>query len=510
MFQVRGVIVLLDELISVIRSDQKSRNRKRIDEPLSMDFNHPEQSTSGLNGQFISSQLLIDCLLRMQPNSTDLKNLISFCQKYYKANALELQLLSEFEKMYSSENVLWWYTREACFYRLMNKALRVLHIDTLYLFGFFIRDLHKQLEERKCSKSVSLYRCQLMSKDEIELLRKSVGNYIAMNSYFSTSINRNRALAFLDDSSDLEKVLFEIEANPHLEGVKPFANIASKSYYPEEEEILFAFGSIFQLKSVACDDEQYLWTIQLELGSSEQHDSTPILNQMKSEYPEGKTSAFTYGNILRHMGRFNEAERYYRRFLEQTSPNSNEQANCYHSLGSVACAKGKYDESLQWHFDALEIKLDLFKREDPNLATSYNNIAIVYRNKGDYPQALDWYKESLIIWKNSPNVYYSKVAACLNNIGVVYEEEKDYSKAKQCYQTSLEYAQKCQPMDYRVLSATYNNLGKIHEILEEYDPALEYYTKSHQMKLKFLPESHPNIHIAVGNIERIGQKKRAT
>ncbi|CAF2148927.1 unnamed protein product [Rotaria magnacalcarata] len=148
----------------------------------------------------------------------------------------------------------------------MNKALRVLNIDLLFLFCFFIRDIEQQLEKRRCSPSLRLYRCQLMSKDEIELLKNYIGKHIATNSFFSTSMHRDKAVVFLDYSSDLEQVLFEIEADPQLKGVQPFAYITSSSFYPDEEEVLFMFGSIFIIINVDYDKDA-LWTIQLLLLS---------------------------------------------------------------------------------------------------------------------------------------------------------------------------------------------------------------------------------------------------
>ncbi|CAF3522958.1 unnamed protein product [Rotaria sp. Silwood1] len=511
--KVKGVIVLLDELISQIRSDQARRNRKNVDEPLSMNFsntntNKHEQSTSDLSGQFIHSQLLIDCLIQMKPTSNEKKEFISLCQQYYKGNTMELSLLNEFKKYYSSERALWWYTREAFLYRLVNKALRVLNIDLLFLCRFFIRDIQQQLEQRKCSSFIHVYRCQLMSNEEIQLLKNSIGKYIAMNSYLSTSVNRRQALSFLDYSSDLELVLFEIDADPQLKGIKPFSNITSYSYFPEEEEILFTLGSIFRIISVNRDDDE-LWTIRMVLVGDEHQDSNSIINQMKNEYMQQETNIITYGNILRDMGKLDEAEKYYRHFLNQSSNNSQDIANCYYSLGTVASAKGKYDESLQWHLDALSIKMDKLTANDPNIASSYNCIAIVYRKKGDYRQALKSYEKSLTIWEKTFGENHPKVAMCLNNIGAVYEDQKDYSKALEYYQMALDIAQKHIPIDHRALSAIHNNIGNVYCMLNDYDHALEQYNEAFRIKSKILPNQHPSLATALRSIGMVYEKKGA-
>lgn len=93
-----------------------------------------------------------------------------------------------------------------------------------------------------------IYRGQLMSNDELKFLRVAVGQFISINSFFSTTVNRDIALFFLGDSTiinNLQRILFEIDADPHLDGIKPFANISLVSYCPDEEEILMMIGSVF-------------------------------------------------------------------------------------------------------------------------------------------------------------------------------------------------------------------------------------------------------------------------
>ena len=65
-----------------------------MDESLSINiFNSNEgQSTSDLNGEFIHSQLLIECLIRMISNSNDKNELIEFCKQQYKENDKELKI----------------------------------------------------------------------------------------------------------------------------------------------------------------------------------------------------------------------------------------------------------------------------------------------------------------------------------------------------------------------------------------------------------------------------------
>ncbi|CAF1321851.1 unnamed protein product [Adineta ricciae] len=231
--KIKSIIVQLDELITQIQSGQIRRVQNKVDEPISINIFNMNidygQSTGKLNGEFVHSQLLIDSLLRMKSSATDKNDLVSLCRKEYYDNNTQLGIVQEFEENYSSDRSLWWYTKETFLYRLLNKALRVQNIDLLFLFRFFIRDIERELNQHRCLTSLLLYRGQLMSNKELQVLKDSIGQLISMNSFLSTSINRSLATFYLGESTvndDLQKVLFEIDADCTRQGVKPFANIS--------------------------------------------------------------------------------------------------------------------------------------------------------------------------------------------------------------------------------------------------------------------------------------------
>ncbi len=115
--------------------------------------------------------------------------------------------------------------------------MRVRDIDILYLFRFFIRDIERQLEQYKFSTPIRVYQGQLMSTEELQVLKDSIGQCISLNSFLSTSVDRLKALEFLETSDTFDD-LFTINTDPRLNGVKPFANITAHSYFADEEEVL--------------------------------------------------------------------------------------------------------------------------------------------------------------------------------------------------------------------------------------------------------------------------------
>ena len=344
------MIIRLDDLINQIKADQKSR--VKIEEPLSINIftvsDNPDQSTTGLNGHFVHSLLLIDVLIRMKSIETDKQQLITLCKNEYKNNDTQLALVREFEHEYSSEKALWWYTRDSFLYKMLNKALRVQNIDLLFLFRFVIGDMYRQLKQNQCQSPVRVYRGQVMSNDELNTLRRSIGKFISINSFFSTSINRHKALGFLNSSNisnDLHRVLFVIDADPRVVTSKPFADISSLSDFGNECEVLFMIGCVFRLIDIRRDNDEQIWVIRMKLCGDDEHDLKKLFDHMKKEYGGGdnEVSLRSFGDVLRQMGKYDLAEKMYHRLLAELPSNDPSLSDLYCSLGIVTKDKGDYD-----------------------------------------------------------------------------------------------------------------------------------------------------------------------
>ncbi len=101
-----------------------------------------------LDPSFMCSQLLKEILFELYYNKEARKRFIEFCREQCADNTGELTIINQFEKDYEKDSPAWWYTREYFLYKMVNKALRSQNIDISCKIGFFIRDLHKQLEQR--------------------------------------------------------------------------------------------------------------------------------------------------------------------------------------------------------------------------------------------------------------------------------------------------------------------------------------------------------------------------
>ncbi|CAF4930384.1 unnamed protein product [Rotaria sp. Silwood1] len=339
--KVKAAVVQLDELVSRIKDDYKIQ--KIVEEPLSINTfttgSGAGKATSGVNGKFVFSQALIDCLLRLKSTERDTKELIEICKKEYEDNDKELSNLREFRKNYSPNEVLRWYTRESFFYKTLNAVLRTENIHMIFLFRAFISDIQRQLKNHQTKNPLQVYRGQKISTDELKILKQFRGQFISVNSFFFTSTDYRQALKFLKGSNateNLEPVLFEIVADPNVATTKPFADISAFSELSGESEILFMLGSIFRLDSINRSSGDQVWIIRMTLCSDDEHDLKQVLVDIKQQFGSGETDLQILGRLLWEMSRLDLAEKYFIRLLEQLPPNDPLLSELYQDLGKLA------------------------------------------------------------------------------------------------------------------------------------------------------------------------------
>ncbi|CAM4851941.1 unnamed protein product [Rotaria magnacalcarata] len=132
----------------------------------------------------------------------------------------------------------------------------------LYKLRFFITDVYNKLSElhnefiqeiREHSSNLIVYRGQSIATDEFRTIQANVGNIMSINTFLSTTTDKDVAIMYAGNGSErpaLESVIFEINVDMAIEESKPFANIQHMSYFHDENEILFSLGASFRIMSV--------------------------------------------------------------------------------------------------------------------------------------------------------------------------------------------------------------------------------------------------------------------
>ncbi|CAF4350976.1 unnamed protein product, partial [Didymodactylos carnosus] len=430
--KIRGVFNHKESLLIQIVEDAKVLLTYDMVPMNVFSLSHNDKSIRDLDkgsAVFMWNQLLIDVLLHMPKSDESKMEMLTECESYYRDNDKELEKINDFRLYYSSDAAVSWYTRDSFVYRVVNKALRTQDIDIIFKFRFYIADLYRQLqkEHSKFMESftddeyiLTVYRGQHLKGDEFQELKDNIGRLISVSTFLSTTYKKDIASILAGDGSRspiLESILFEIQINTSIH-TKPYANIKGLNF-GREDEILLSIGTIFRIESVEKQTGSEIWSVKLLLHT-EDDEQLKVLSEQMIEETDAPSHLNMLGGLLRQMGEYSKAERYFRTLINDTSPNDPNTATFYNNIGGIYNDQGDYSKALKYYQQALEIQLKTVGQNHPSVATTYNNIGLDYKVQGEHSQALKYYQEALQIQCNTLGPNHPSVATTYNNIAGVY------------------------------------------------------------------------------------------
>jgi tetratricopeptide (TPR) repeat protein len=507
--KIKGIHTDIKPLCQALKQAAKQCNEDSI----AMSFARVSEETSSenlnqLEPSFMYTQIFKEILFEMEHDEKSIKDLATYCRKLYNDNKGELAVINEFEHSYQLKSPIWWYTRECFTYQMLNRALRTLEGDTIINMGFFVRDLHKQIEEvhqkqvgSYHGKCFVVYRGQGLLEADFEKLVKSQGGLISFNNFLSTSTQEEVSLGFAKSAlakTNMVGILFKMTIDPSVSSA-PFASIRELSYFQTEEEILFSMHTIFRIGEInKIDNNKPLYQVDLRFTADDDKQLRILTERIRQEVASA-TGWRRLGRLLTQLDQFDKAEELYNVLLEQTSDES-EKGLYYNQLGYIKDGQGDYEKAIEYYENALQMWANTLPSNHPYFATCFNNMGLVYKNMEQYSEALQFLEGSLkmsqkVLPPNDPDLAISH-----NNIGEVYRNMGEYSKALSFYQTALEIWQQTLPPNHPNLAISYTNIGLAYDNMNEYSKALSFYEKALEIKQKVLPSNHPDLAISYNNI----------
>ncbi len=425
-----------------------------------------------------------------------------------------MNIIDEFEKDYTPDKAIWWYTRDSCFYRMMNKALRVQDFDMLFSFRFFITDIAKQIKDdyenfirtNGNRNVIRVYRGQLISIDELQSMKNNIGEFLSMNSFLSTSRNRLTAIDFARISQkrdNMRPILFEIEINPRLR-TKAFADANQKSDFQDEDEVLIMLGALFRIEKVVEDEEDRIWIARVTLASEDDYHLKEMFTHMKGKIGDD-TNLDSLGKLLLRMDESEKARKCYRRMLEETQLAV---GDAQLGLGWASLRCNAVDESLEHFEESLQIRQRILGENHASVGESYGFLGEAYRKKHNYEKALVYLTTAMTIQENTLPDDSLDLAATYDTMANTYTTIEKYDLALNYYDKALKIRKVKLPSDHPQIAAIYNNIGWLHECEENYSKALDYYQKSLEISRKTLPPTHFHITGAENSIRRLKDKMK--
>ncbi|CAF3761538.1 unnamed protein product, partial [Adineta steineri] len=213
----------------------------------SISFVASDKKLDQLDPSFMYTQILKEILLTINFEDKHIKEFITYSREAFVRNEYDLHHIEKFKRDYHDRRPIWWYTNQCFLYRILNSALELMDIDIIVRMGFFINDLHRdiqrlhleQFDDYQSGKTFTVYRGQCLSKEHFTEMTKTKGGLLSFNNFLSTSKNRDISLDFAQQTAtnpDLVGILFIMLINP-TNSTAPFASITDVSSFPMEDEV---------------------------------------------------------------------------------------------------------------------------------------------------------------------------------------------------------------------------------------------------------------------------------
>ncbi|CAF1323118.1 unnamed protein product [Adineta ricciae] len=464
-----------------------------------------------LNPSFMYTQLFKEILLTIEFEDKHIEKFVRHHPGLITLDGTHSNDVKQSVRDYRANKPIWWYTRGNSLHSMLNDALRVMDGDVLVRMGFFITDLHRNIEQLHneqfvntpwSSRVFTVYRGQGLPHTDFRELRNTIGGLMSFNSFFSTSMQRDVSFSYAKSNADNPKlvgILFVIQVDPS-QSTTPFALVGNRGRFLQENEVLFSMHTVFRIhhmKVIGIDRSLYEVNISLTLDSDEE--LRTLTDHIRRESRLGGKGWMRLGQLLIQLGQHNKAKAIYDTLLNQTSDDSDEEL-IYHQLGRVRYEQGLFQEAITFYAKSLVLFEKSFPVNHPNIATSYSNIGLVYNSMGDYRKALEYYEKTLSIKQHSLPANHPDLATSYSNIGSVYDSMGDYRKALEYYEKTLSIELQSLPANHPGIATSYNNIGSVYDSMGDYRKALEYYEKALSIKQHSLPANHSGIATSYNNI----------
>ncbi|CAF0723081.1 unnamed protein product [Adineta steineri] len=505
--KIKGVFTDITSICDALKQTAHQCEQNAI----SISFVASNKKLDQLDPSFMYTQILKEILLTIDFEDKHIKEFITYCREAFVENERRLQNIEEFERDYHNHIPIWWYTYQCFLYSMLNQALRSMDVDIIVRMGFFISDLHRDIQRlhseqfpgQQFGKTFIVYRGQCLSKDAFTEMTKTKGGLLSFNNFLSTSTNRDVSLLFVPQAAanlNLVGILFVISINS-IDSTTPFASVSGVSHFQIEDEVLFSMHTVFRIGDIKpMDENNHLFQVNLTLTNDNDQDLRTLTDQIRQETFPNQEGWYRLGLLLIKMGQLTKAQEIYQVLLHQTT-NESDKALIYYQLGLIKCSQGEYEEALLSHGKALKIRQQILSSNHPRLGDSYNRIGIVYYRMGDYPKALSYDEKGLAIQQESLPPNHPDLGASYNNIGNVYTSMGDYPKALSYYEKDLAILQQSLPSTHPDLSTSYSNIGNVYNSMGDYPKALSSHEKAIAIEEKSLPYNHPSF---ADSYDRIG------
>ncbi|CAB4036324.1 kinesin light chain-like [Paramuricea clavata] len=180
----------------------------------------------------------------------------------------------------------------------------------------------------------------------------------------------------------------------------------------------------------------------------------------------------------------------------------------YHYIGKTLGKLNNYDASLKSHYEALDIRLELYGYNHADTAGSYYEIGVVQLNKRDYESALQSFKQALDIRENLYGKIHLAVSRIYFCIGVTKYRLKEYDSAAHWHLQALDIRVALYGKEHPAVATSYYSIAECQCEIQDYDSALESCQQALDIRLELFGQESEDTSESYDQMELIRSLKK--
>jgi tetratricopeptide (TPR) repeat protein len=217
------------------------------------------------------------------------------------------------------------------------------------------------------------------------------------------------------------------------------------------------------------------------------------------------------GGFLFGQGMYNEAEKLYRRALEekeaQLGLRNQGTLDDLHDLAVVLRYQGKYDEAKILSRRALELREKEQGLQHSDTLNSMNLLALVLLDQANYDEAEKLHRHALKCYEKALGLQHPRTLMTMCSLASVLRDQGKYPEAEKLNRQALEGSEKALGLQHPDTLASLNNLAWVLTVQGKYGEAEELNRRALEGYEKELGPQHPNTLMSVNNLAVVLQSR---
>jgi tetratricopeptide (TPR) repeat protein len=447
---------------------------------------------------FTYCQLLKETMLCTDDEGDLKKDLIEFCRLHYANNQDELNNIDEFEKEFTPDKVIWWYTRDSFLSKILHRAFRTQEIDLFYKMRYVMQCLHTQLNSITMKELTVVYVTVEMASKNAMKLQENINGLLQFGAYLSGMLERPQSLS-INEESEQTLIIFSINLKPGCG-----AKIEHLRSSDSKVDVLINYDTVFRIRSVRKESNGY-WNVSLESVSHTSQDFRQLTESLRNEI-KAPVVILQLTKLLLATDHYAECDYLAELLFTDGSLRADPTllasiAAVHHLLGNVDDEKGNSKAAREQFSKSLRAFQSFLPDDHQLMSASYNNVGSMYFKDDEYDRAISFHQKALDCQLKSANPDTDSIATYSNNIGAVYFEKGEYNEALKHLRRAAVILEKLSSTDKSLnLSVIYQKIAACYWRMDKAKEALEYYEKTLAIQLAILPSTAHQISVTYFNL----------